>query len=77
MKEQDARTYLNSKKVGKETMEESYQSLLHSEEYGRGDPYSTPIIFKTPLSAQILVVPNQNKVKVSALKPFDGFDDPA
>ena len=42
----------------------------------RGGPYSALVIFKTPLSPRILSVPNLNKVKVPAIKPFDGSDDP-
>ena len=41
------------------------------------DPYSTAVIFKTPLSAWILYFPNWNEVKVPAVKPFNGSDDPA
>ena len=76
LKEQDARTYLNSERVGKEVQEESYYSPLRQEEYVKEDPYFAPVIFKTPLSARILSVPNQNKVKLPVVKPFDGSDDP-
>lgn len=64
LKAQDARTYLNSKRVGKQILDESYHNPLCQGEYGRVEPHSAPVIFKTLVSARILSVPNLNKVKV-------------
>ena len=75
MKRQDSRTYLNSKRVRKEILNESYHSPLRQGEHVREEPFSVPVIFKTSLSARILSIPNLYKVKVSAVKPFDGSYD--
>lgn len=58
MKEQDARTYLNSKKIGGKLWKNLTTTPLHHEEHGRKDPHSAPIILKTLLFAQIIFVPN-------------------